>query len=312
MAWSTGPLMVFEAFRHYLLAAGRPRAVTVAMASANLVNWPGNWLLIRGHFGLPALGVLGSGWSTLAARIYMAAVVVVAAIYLERGRRRAAGRVSLSLDLAHFARLLRLGLPAAFQLTTEFGAFALATALAGRFGPASLAAHQVLMSVSGMTFMVPLGISTAASVRVGHAVGRRDPAGAAAAGWAAIGLGASAMGLAAVVLLLIPRTLAAAFTDDPATLDLAAALLRIAAGFQLFDGLQVTTIGALRGLGDTKTAMVANLVSHWAMGLPVGACFGFWLGWGVIGLWLGLSCGLVMTAAVLLVGWSRRIAIEPA
>jgi MATE family multidrug resistance protein len=306
MAWSTGPLMVFATFRHYLQAAGRPRAVTWAMASANLINWLGNWLLIRGHFGLPALGVVGSGWSTLAARIYLAAVVAAAAVVLERGRGPVE-RVSFGLDPKRFARLVRLGLPAALHLTIEVGAFGVATALAGRLGPAALAAHQVVLNVSSVTFMVPLGISAAASVRVGHAVGRGDRTGATAAGWAAIGLGAAAMGIAAVVLLAIPRTIAGAFTDDSATLALATWLLRIAAGFQLFDGLQVSTVGALRGLGDTRTAMVAHFIAHWAIGLPLGAWLAMGLGQGVVGLWVGLSIGLIVSAVVLLAAWSRRV-----
>ena len=306
MAWSTGPLLAFSAFRHYLQAAGRARAVTWAMASANLINWLGNWLLIRGHFGLPALGVLGSGWSTLAARIYMATVVAAATAILEAGRSDGAGHFPFGFDPARFARLVRLGLPAALQLTIEIGAFGAATVLAGRLGPASLAAHQVVMNVSATTFMVPLGISAAASVRVGHAVGRGDPIGAAAAGWSAIGIAVAAMGISAVVLLTIPRTIAGAFTDDPATRALATVLLRIAAGFQLFDGLQIASIGALRGLGDTRTAMVANLIAHWGIGLPVGALLGLRLGGGVVGLWLGLSTGLIVTAATLLVAWSRR------
>lgn len=309
MAWSTGSLMVFSAFRHYLQAAGRPRAVTFAMASANVINWLGNWLLIRGHLGFPALGVIGSGWSTLAARVYLMAVVIAATVFLERGRGRTTPPVGLGLEPARFASLVRLGLPAALHFTIEIGAFALATTLAARLGPASLAAHQVVLNVASVTFMVPLGISTAASVRVGHAIGRVDPAGAAAAGWAAIGLGGAAMGLAALVLVAIPRTIAGAFTDDPATLAAATRLLRVAAGFQLFDGLQIATIGALRGLGDTRTAMVANLVAHWGIGLPVGAGLGFALGWGVVGLWLGLSIGLIATALSLLIVWSRRAAV---
>lgn len=308
MAWSTGPLMVFSAFRHYLQAAGRPRAVTFAMASANVINWLGNWLLIRGHLGLPALGVIGSGWSTLAARVYLAAVVVAATLDFQRGRQSARPRAALRFDPTLFMRLVRLGLPAALHYTIEIGAFGLATTLAARLGPASLAAHQVALNVASVTFMVPLGISTAASVRVGHATGRGDPAGVAAAGWAAIGLGAAAMGMAALVLLAIPETIAGAFSDDPATLAVATRLLRVAAGFQLFDGLQIATIGALRGLGDTRTAMVANLVAHWVIGLPVGALLGLALGWGVVGLWLGLSTGLIVTAFTLLLAWSRRTA----
>lgn len=308
MAWGTLPLLVLGAFRRYLQAVNAVRPIFWTAVSANLVNWGANWLLIRGHWGLPAMGVEGSGWSTTLARVYMAAAMAGAAVLLERKDVRAFWRVPLGVDWGRMARLVRLGLPAATQITLEVGVFATATVLAGRLPAESLAAHQIALNVASVMFMIPLGISSAGAVRVGHAIGRRDPRGAASSGWAAIALGVGVMAASGLTLILIPRALASGFTEDAETLAMAATLLRVAACFQLFDGFQVVTTGVLRGAGDTRTAMVVGLVAHWGIGLPVGAWLGLGRGWGVLGLWIGLSVGLIAAAVVLLAAWLRLVA----
>jgi multidrug resistance protein, MATE family len=203
--------------------------------------------------------------------------------------------------------LLALGLPAALQLTLEVGVFAAATVLAGQLVPAALAAHQIALNIAGFTFMVPLGLASAGAVRVGHAVGRLDPAGAARAGWTALFLGAAFMLTAAAIFLLMPGRLIGAFTSSAAVLDYGVALLAVAAVFQLFDGLQGVATGILRGLGDTRTPMLWNLAGHWFIGLPVAYLLAFTLGFGVIGLWWGLSLGLIICGVALVVAWWRRI-----
>jgi MATE family multidrug resistance protein len=308
LAWGTLPLLLLGAFRRYLQAVGAVRPVMLAPVLGNLINWFGNWLLIRGHLGFPALGVMGSGWSTTWSRIVMAGVLVAATVLRERGGNQAFWQVPLGLDPGRMLRLIRLGLPAALQITLEVGVFAVATALAGRLDAASLAAHQIALNISSVTFMVPLGIASAGSVRVGHAIGRRDPAGAGSAGWAAIGLGVGVMAVAGVVLVCFPRAIASFFSDDPGVLATSLRLLWVAACFQLFDGLQVVTTGVLRGAGDTRTAMFTGLVAYWAIGLPVGAWLGLVRGWGVLGLWIGLSTGLIVTAIVLIAAWQRLVA----
>ncbi len=307
MAWSTLPLMIYGSLRRYLQATGAVRSVMVALITANSINWFLNWLLIRGHWGFPSLGVDGSGWSTLWARVYIAIVLAVAAVARERQDPSAFWRVSSGFDPARMARLVALGLPAALQITLEVGVFAVATALAGRLDAASLAAHQIVLSVSSVTFMVPLGLSSAASVRVGHAIGRRDPGGAASAGWAAIGLGVGVMAASGIMLVAVPRGISSIFSTDPTVLAISVRLLLVAACFQLFDGVQVVTTGVLRGAGDTRTPMVAGLVTHWAVGLPIGAWLGLGRGWGVVGLWVGLSSGLITSGVVLLVAWLRLV-----
>jgi MATE family multidrug resistance protein len=214
---------------------------------------------------------------------------------------------SLTLEMAWFRRLLGLGTPAATQLTLEVGAFAAATALAGRLAPVSLAAHQIAINYAALSFMVPLGIASAGAVRVGHAVGRRDAAGAARAGWTALLFGVLFMSAAAAVFFTMPRVLLLAFTDDAGVLDVGVTLLFVAAVFQLFDGMQGVATGALRGLGDTRTPMLWNLAGHWFIGLPLGYSLCFVLGFGVIGLWWGLSVGLMICGVALAIMWMRRI-----
>jgi MATE family multidrug resistance protein len=186
--------------------------------------------------------------------------------------------------------------------------FALATVLAGRLSPSSLAAHQIAINIASLTFMVPYGISSAGAVRVGHAIGGRDFAGAARAGWMALLFGTSFMLCAAAVFVGLGRPIIGSFTGDPAVLGVGVSLLAIAAIFQLFDGLQGVATGILRGLGDTHTPMIWNLAGHWFIGLPLGYTLCFVLGLGIRGLWWGLSLGLIICGIALLTVWRRRTA----
>jgi multidrug resistance protein, MATE family len=202
--------------------------------------------------------------------------------------------------------LVALGAPAASQITLEVGVFALATALAARLDAVSSASHQIALNIASVVFMVPLGLASAGAVRVGHAVGARDIHRARRAGWTALVVGAMAMIALGLVLFLFPAPMLRAFTTDARVLDLGTHLLAIAAAFQLFDGTQAVATGVLRGLGDTRTPMVVNVIGHWLLGLPVGYALCFRYGWGVIGLWIGLSVGLAFCGIVLLVAWNQR------
>ena len=307
VAWGTLPLLLYAAFRRYLQATHFVLPAMVILISANLVNAGFNWLLILGHLGFPALGTTGSAWATVISRWYMA--TALGAVILWHERRQAVGLLDVPLDLdwQRLNRLFRLGAPAAMQITAEVGVFAAATTLAGRLDPVSLAAHQVVLNVASVTFMVPLGLSSAGAVRVGHAVGRKDIVDAGRSGWAALAIGVAFMACAALTMLTLPRPLIHLFTRDAAVEATAVSLLVIAAGFQLFDGVQGVATGILRGLGDTRTAMVSNLGAHWLLGLPVGYTLCFVLGWGIQGLWVGLSLGLIVVAVILLLVWSARV-----
>jgi MATE family multidrug resistance protein len=303
--WSLVPLLFYVSFRRYLQAMNLVRPVMFALVSANLVNAACNWVLIFGHFGVPALGVRGSAIATLLARVYMAAVLFVAILRHERRMTPRLRDTPMRLDLARVRRLFALGLPAAGQMVFEVGVFSAATALAGRVSADALAAHQIALNMAAFTFMVPFGVASAAAVRVGQAVGRGDPHGAMRAGWTAIAIGVTFMACAATVFLLMPGALIRAFTADPAVARIGVGLLFVAAVFQLFDGIQGVTTGALRGVADTRTAMLWNLAGHWLVGLPFGYWLCFHLGRGVVGLWWGLSTGLMICGMALLVVWAR-------
>ena len=298
---SLPPLLLYAAFRRYLQAVTRVTPIMVTLVTANVVNAVANWMLVFGNLGAPALGVEGAAWATCISRSYMAGVLAIVA-----ARQGGLGRPRAGVRSAGFRRLLALGWPAAMQHALEYGAFAAVTLMAGRLEPTTLAAHQIVLNVAGLTFMVPLGISAAGAVRVGHAVGRRDAPGASAAGWSTIALGAGVMTVSAAVFLAAPRLVLGVFTPDVQVVGIGLTLIFVAALFQIFDGLQVAATGALRGLGDTRTPMGMNLAGHWMCGLPIGYMLCFVAGWGVIGLWIGVLIGLTLIGAVLLAIWRRR------
>lgn len=305
--WSAPPLMLYAAFRRYLQALTLVRPVMFALLSANVINAVANYALIYGEFGAPALGVVGAAWATVISRTYMALFLLLTIIIAERRSATGLFDTPLAIELERCGRLMALGFPAAMQIVLEVGVFAVSTAFAGRLPPASIAAHQIAMNMAAVAFMVPFGVASAAAVRVGHAVGRRDAAGTARAGWAALFLGVGFMALAALTFILFGRQLIGAFTTDVAVLAIGIMLLRVAAVFQLFDGLQGVATGVLRGVGDTRTPMAWNFAGHWLIGLPLGYHLTFHRGWGVIGLWIGLSTGLIIVGAVLLVVWMRHV-----
>jgi MATE family multidrug resistance protein len=306
VGWSLPPLLLYVAFRRYLQAMNIVRAVTYTLIAANVINAIANWVLIFGYYGAPALGVTGAAWATMASRVVMALALFVVIVRRERHMQPRLRETPLALDLPRVRRLVTLGLPAGGQMLLEVGVFALATALAGRVSTTALAAHQIAIQMASLTFMIPYGLASAAAVRVGQAIGRRDPAGAMAAGWTAIGLGASFMGAAAIVFLTIPAALIGLFSADDEVIAIGVRLLFVAAVFQLFDALQGVTTGALRGLADTRTAMLWNLGAHWAVGLPLGYLLCFRWGQGVVGLWWGLSVGLIICGVSLIAVWRMK------
>jgi MATE family multidrug resistance protein len=307
LLWSAPPLLLYFAVRRYLQGMSLVKVVTFALVTANVVNAFGNWVLIFGHLGAPAMGAAGSGWSTCLARVYMLLVLVVFLVYHDRKHHIGWRHVSLRPDPARLRRLLGLGVPAGLMFSVEVGVFALVTALAGRLEPASLAAHYVALNVVSCTYMVPLGISSAAAVRVGQALGRGDSKGAAHAGWVAIVFGAVFMSCAALVLLFLPQPIIRIFSSDPGVMRTGATLLAVAALFQLFDGVQTVATGALRGTGDTRTPMLCHLLFYWLVGLPLGYFLCFERHWGAAGLWTGLLAALILIGSVLLMAWRRQV-----
>src|SRR5579885_3356861 len=208
------PLLLYFAVRRCIQAMNLVRPVAFALITANIINALFNWILIYGKWGAPAMGVVGSGWSTALSRVYLAVVLVGYLLWYDRRHRTDLLKTPVDLDFTRIRRLIILGLPAAVQITLEVSVFALATALIGRLGAVALASHQIALNTIAFTYMVPLGISSAAAVRVGQAIGRREPVAAGESGDTAIFLGAAFMTLAAAVLLVFPRWIALMYTPD--------------------------------------------------------------------------------------------------
>jgi MATE family multidrug resistance protein len=331
LLWGVPPLLFYAALRRYLQAMNIVKPITFAVISANLLNFAGNWLFMYGNWGAPRLGLEGSGFSTSISRVYIALVLLIAVLHHER-TARLRSRLGTELDSeprpsgsggavvydARFdwrpqwtliRRLIALGFPSAMQILAEGAVFGIVTVMAARFDEVSLAAHSIAVNVISITYMVPLGISSAAAVRVGHAVGRKSPRGIAVSGWTALLLGAGFMGSAGLALALVPRWIARLYTPEAAVIAASAALLRIAALFEVFDGLQVVATGALRGLGDTRTPALAHLAGYWMIGLPVAYVLCFTYGWGVTGIWVGLTSALILIGLILLAAWHREMKV---
>ncbi len=301
----TPPLLIYGAARRYLQGVGQVRVITVTYLVANLVNWFGDWVLIYGKLGMPALGVNGSAISTVASRVTMAVALLGFAWRYERKRGHPLFKHWAGPQAARLKKLMRLGAPAAGQILLEVGAWNLATFSAGYLTPVALATHQIVLNYASITYMVPLGISAAAAVSVGHAVGAGDRARARRAGWLALGLGTSFMLLAALTFVLWPKPLIELYTRDARVMAVGPALLGIVAAFEVFDGIQTVSTGALRGLGETRAPMMANLVGYWVLGLPLGLSLCFLLRWGIYGLWIGLTVALIVIALAVLARWHR-------
>lgn len=306
LIWGILPLLVFSAARRYLQAVNIVKPVTFALVSASLTNFLGNWVLMYGHWGFRAMGLAGSGWSTTISRVYMTAVMLAAVLWHERKTGNLLFHVSWRPDPGRLRKLVSLGLPAAGQIAFEGSVFGIVTVMAAKLDAVSLAAHGIAVQVIATTYMVPLGISSAAAVRVGQAVGRRDPRGASASGWAALLIGAGFMAAAGLALWVVPGWIVRIFIRDAAVVSAGTVLLRIAAFFELFDGLQTVATGALRGLGDTRSPMLAHLAFYWLVGMPLTWLLCFRWGWGAPGIWVGLSASLILIGGTLLMVWRRR------
>lgn len=314
LAFSLTPVYVFTGARQYLQARGIAQPALTILILANVLNALANYVLVFGNWGFPALGSDGSAWATSIARLWM---MLAAFGYVLLREREGSGAPRIPRELFGYhgpslRELLHLGFPAALQMTFEVGVFALATILAGGLVPDALAAHQIVLNIASLTFMVPLGIGSAAAVLVGQAGGRRDFREARRLGWQALAMGTGFMSLSAATLYFFSGAILGFYTTVPSVILLAQKIILVAAFFQISDGAQVVAAGCLRGLGNTRTAMLTNLFGHWALGLPIGVALCYGLGWGIVGLWNGLSLGLTAVAIVLVRRWAVESRIRAA
>ena len=298
--------MVFVSLRQYLTGRRIVKPTMWVVVIANLINVFLNWVLIFGHLGAPALGALGSGVAT---SIVQALFLVMLFAWVRYARLLKGAWVPWSraaLDRGALIAILKVGVPMALQLAFEVWAFQIMMLWAGWLGPDELVAHGISFNLIAMAFMVPLGISMAASTRVGNLIGERRHDHAQRAAWVAFGLAAGWMGLSALVFIAWRERLPLLYNSDPSVVLLAGSILPIAAAFQLFDGLQVVGGGILRGMGRTRPAAVFHLIGFYGLGLPLAWWLTFELGHGLSGLWWGLALALFAISLAFLAWVAKR------
>ncbi len=303
LAWSLTPIFFFTATRQYLQSMGIARPALAILILANVLNVLANNALVLGRWGFAASGVHGSAMATLLARSFLCLAMFAYLIGWDFRHHMHTRKLGFAFSRPVMLQLLRLGIPSALQMTFEVGVFALSTLLAARLTAESLAAHQIVLNVASLTFMAPLGIGSATAVLVSQELGKNQPKKATAMGWKGLRWGLSVMTLSGISFALFSGLIIHVYTRDASVFSVARQILWIAALFQLSDGAQTVAAGALRGLADTHTPMIANLVGHWLIGLPIGAVLCFGLGLGIVGLWIGLSVGLTSVALILVWRW---------
>ena len=305
---------VLYALRALMAAVEDTVPIVVMMIVLTLLNAALNWALIFGNWGAPALGLEGAAW---ASAISLIVVAIGGLIYARFARSMADMALTTRFwrpDWSALAKVWRLGLPVTVMILAEAGLFSAASLMVGLIGTVELAAHGIALQLASIAFMVPLGISQAASVRVGSADGRTGRLDAARAGRVSIAIGLAFAGLSALIFLLVPEPMILAFLDEgetarDAVLAVAVPMLAMAAAFQLFDTLQVTAAGALRGLQDMRVPMWIATIAYWGLGLPAGWWLAFHAGFGATGVWGGLVVGLAAAALLLTLRFERLVRV---
>jgi len=308
--WCAAPWLVFQLLRNFVAALERPRIVLWLSIAGIGVNALLSWSLIFGRLGLPALDLVGGGVGSTLTWFAMCGALIAVIMRERRFRRFHLFGHWWRFERQRTMAMVRLGLPIGITMALEMGVFALAAYFMGWIGAPAVAAHAVALQLAALTFMVPLGLGQAATVRVGLALGRGDKPGITRAGWAAWVIGVGFMAAMALVMWAIPRQLVILFlTDVPQnalTIGLAVSFVRVAAAFQLVDGAQVIGAGMLRGLHDARWPLIFALVGYWVVGLGIGAWLAFDRDWQGIGIWIGLGAGLAAVAVLMLARWLIR------
>ncbi|XWK86016.1 MAG: MATE family efflux transporter [Phormidium sp.] len=304
IAWGFLPAVAFAVLRNFVSGVSQPRPIMVIVICGTFLNIAANYVLMFGKLGLPALGLAGIGWgSTLSFWSMLIALI----IYINSETTLKKYNVFHKLHRFNkqvFGEILHIGLPIGMLTAVEAGLFTVTTFIMGMLGTVTLAAHQIALQTAATTFTVALGISFATTVRVGQEVGQKNVKGSRLAGYVGISLGGLFMAFMGILFWLIPERIVSLYLDinnpaNTAVVNQAKALLRVAAFFQIADGIQVTAVGALRGLKDTRIPVLIGIFAYWCIGLTSGYLLGLKLGFGSVGLWWGLALGLAVASVVL-------------
>lgn len=304
------PTMIFQTYRQFAEGLQRTRVAMIIVVLSNLVNIALNYVLIFGHYGFPEMGLNGAGWATLIARCLMALGMLVYVFYGRKFQAFTAGFSLGNYSRSLISKMLHIGLPAGSQFIFEAGAFGFSALMMGWLGTTALAAHQIAINLATISYMTTSGMGAAATIRVGNFWGQKDRKNLRSSAFTMIGMAGVLMLLWALLFIFGREMLPSLYIDDPVVIDLTAILLIIGAFFQLSDGIQVVTAGALRGLQDVKVPSLLIFVSYWVIALPMGYWLAFPLKMGASGIWIGLSVGLTLTATAMIVRFnklSRRV-----
>ena len=299
LAYSVIPVMVFQTYKQFSEGLSLMRPAMVITLLANLVNIFANWVLIYGNLGMPALHLRGAGWATFSTRLLMSISFILFVYFSTRYKPYDPTLHYRRIDFSMIRKILKIGIPGGLQYFFEVGAFVGSAIIIGWLGTNELAAHQIAINLASISFMVALGISAAATIRVGNAVGRDDKPGVRKAGISAFLLTASVMGSFGIIFIVFRWFLPTFYIEEQAVIEIAASLLVIAALFQLSDGTQAVGIGLLRGLADAKVPMLFTFIAYWIVGLPGGYLLGFTFDYGVQGIWFALFIALTVSATLL-------------
>lgn len=306
LALSILPIMLFQTYRQFIEGLSVMRPAMIITLMANLLNIFGNWLFIFGNLGFPAMGLVGAGWATFSTRAAMALAIV---FFVTRSTKFKPYDPSLhyrKVDLEMIRKILRLGIPSGLQYFLEIGAFVGSSIVIGWMGTIGLAAHQIAINLSGISFMFPLGVSAAASIRVGNAVGRKDISGARSAGFSAFLLAVLIMCCFGLIFFFFRKILPSFYIEDIEVINIASSLLIIAAIFQLSDGIQAVGVGVLRGIADAKIPTIFIFIAYWVIGLPGGYLLGITFNFGVQGVWFSFLLALTASAVMLLLRFNLK------
>lgn len=293
------PLMIFQTFKQFIEGMSIMIPAMVISIFANVVNYIGNWIFVFGNLGFPKLGLVGSGYSTLITRIFMAAVLL---FYVMKANRFKEYNLSLFLkriDFALITKILRLGFPSGAQYFFEIGAFSFSAIMIGWLGTTALASHQIAINLASMTYMAATGISSAAAIRVGNGVGSENIIETRRSGFSALILTVSMMSFFALMFILFNNFFPLLYIKDNSVVSIASSLLIIAAFFQIFDGSQAVGLGMLRGLMDVRIPTIITFIAYWILMIPSGYILGFKMQLGIQGIWFGYILGLAFSAILL-------------
>jgi MATE family multidrug resistance protein len=299
IAWSGVFVLIFQSFRQFAEGLNQTKPALLMLGMGLIINAFLNWVLIYGHLGFKAYGLAGAGIATLISRGIFTSMMAIYVIRSSFFQEYLPLRWIKNFEWNWFSKILHLGLPSGFQFFFEVGAFTFAAVMMGWLGAVELAAHQIALNLASLTFMFAIGLSTAAGIREGFAFGRGNLLEARRIGLSSIFMGAVVMSIFGIIFLLGRHQLPRLYLEDPMVVEMASQLLIVAAGFQIFDGVQGVCVGALRGVSDVKIPTAVSFLAYWLIALPVGYLLGFHFNAGALGVWIGLAAGIAISAFLL-------------